>query len=149
MRIKHKLQEHNISLETSVFVRLVNKSASKMSKDDCFPDSIKEKIKNLILCIDPLMPLIKEYQCLVSNFQRNAEKFYSKAYGINSNSKVIGNLDLISTRFMLGELANNILSYMQMVNSSNTQVHVIIDKEKQGLQYVFGHIFHKFYKRFR
>ena len=91
MRIKHKLQEHNISLETSVFVRLVNKSASKMSKDDCFPDSIKEKIKNLILCIDPLMPLIKECQCLVSNFQRNAEKFYSKAYGINSNSKVIEN----------------------------------------------------------
>ena len=60
-----------------------------------------------------------------------------------------GNLDLTSTRLMLGELANNILSYMQMVNSSNTQVHVIIDKEKQGLQYVFGHIFHKFYKRFR
>ena len=98
------------------------------------------------------MPLIKVYQCLVSNFQRNAEKFYSKAYGINSNSKVIGNLDLISTRFMLGELANNILSYMQMVNSSNTQeceVDVISDKEKQGLQYVVGHIFHKFYKKFR
>ena len=146
MRTKHKLEEHNISLETSVFVRLINDSATKMSKDDCFPDS------NVILCIDPLMPLVKEYQCLVSNFQRNAEKFYSKAYGINSNSKVIGNLDLISTRLMLGELANNILSYMQMVNSSNTQeceVDAISDKEKQGLQYVFGPIFHKFYKKFR
>ena len=60
-----------------------------------------------------------------------------------------GNLDLISTRLMLGELANNILSYMKMVNISNIQVHVIIDKENQGLQYVFGHMFHKFYKRFR
>ena len=63
-----------------------------------------------------------------------------------------GNLDLISTRLMLGELANNILSYMQMVNSSNTQeceVDVISDKEKQGLQYVVGHIFHKFCKKFR
>ena len=39
-----------------------------------------------------------------------------------------------------------------MVNSSNTQeceVDVISDKEKQGLQYIVGHIFHKFYKKFR
>ena len=53
---------------------------------------------------------------------------------------------------MLGELANNILSYMQMMNSSNNQeceIDVISDKEKQGLQYVVGHIFHKFYKKFR
>ena len=152
MRANHKLQEHNTSLETSVFVRLINDSVSKLSKDDCFPDSIKEKFKNFILCIDPLMPLVKEYQCLVSNFQGNAEKFYSKAYGINSNSKVIGNLDLISTKLMLGELANNILSYMQMLNSSDTQereINVISEKEKQGLQYVVGHIFHKFYKKFR
>ena len=152
MRTKHKLQEHNISLETSDFVRLINDSATKMSKDDCFPDSIKEKIKNVILFIDPLMPLVKEYQCLASNFHRNAEKFYSKAHGINSNSKMIGNLDLISKRLMLGELSNNILSYMQMVNSSNIQeceVDVISDKEKQGLQYIVGHIFHKFFKKFR
>ena len=112
MRANHKLQEHNTSLETSVFVRLISDSVSKLSKNDCFPDSIKEKLKNFILCIDALMPLVKEYQCLVSNFQGNAESFYSKAYGINSNSKVIGNLDLIGTRIMLGELANNILSYM-------------------------------------
>ena len=58
------------------------------------------------------MLLVKEYQYLVSNLQGNAEKFYSKAYGINSNSKVIGNLDHISPRLVLGELANNILSYI-------------------------------------
>ena len=45
---------HNTSLETSVFVRLINDLASKLSKDDCFPDSIKGKFKNFILCIDPL-----------------------------------------------------------------------------------------------
>ena len=98
MRANHKLQEHNTSLETSVFVRLINDSVSKLSKDDCFPDSVKEKFKNFILCIDPLMPLVKEYQRLVSNFQWNEEKFYSKAHGINNKSKVIRNLDLISTR---------------------------------------------------
>ena len=98
------------------------------------------------------MPLVKEYQRLVSNFQGNAETFYSKAYGINKNSKVIGNLDLISTRLMLGELANNILSYIQMLSGTDTlerEIDVISDKEKQGLQYVVGHIFHKFYKKFR
>ena len=152
MRANHKLQEHNIYMETSVFVRLINDSVSKLSKDDCFPDSVKEKFKNFILSIDPLMPLVKEYQRLVSNFQGNAETFYSKAYGINKNSKVIGNLDLISTRLMLGELANNILSYIQMLSGTDTlecEIDVICDKEKQGLQYVVGHIFHKFYKKFR
>ena len=68
------------------------------------------------------MLLVKEYQCLVSTFQRNTEKFYSKAYGINNNSKVIGNLDLISTRLMLGELANNILSYIQMLSGTDTHM---------------------------
>ena len=29
------------------------------------------------------------------------------------------------------------------------EIDVISDKEKQGLQYVVGHIFHKFYKKFR
>ena len=58
-------------------------------------------------------------------------KFYSKAYGINSNIKVIENLDLICTKIMLGEMANNIFSYMQMLNGSNTQeceIDVISDK---------------------
>ena len=131
MRANHKLQEQNISLETSVFVRLINNLVLKLSKDDCFPDSIKEKIKYFILCIDPLMSLVKEYQCLVSNFQGNIENFYSKAYGINSNIKVIENLDLICTKIMLGEMANNIFSYMQMLNGSNTQeceIDVISDK---------------------
>ena len=98
------------------------------------------------------MLLVKEYQYLVSNLQGNAEKFYSKAYGINSNSKVIGNLDHISPRLVLGELANNILSYIQMLNTTDTQeceTDVISNEEKQGIQYVVGHIFHKFYKKFR
>ena len=78
------------------------------------------------------MPLVKEYQRLVNNFQGNAETLYSKAYGINNNSKVIGDLDLISTRLMLGELANNILSYIQMLSGTDTQkceIDVISDKK--------------------
>ena len=53
---------------------------------------------------------------------------------------------------MLGELTNNILSYIQMLSGTDTQeceIDAISDKEKQGLQYLVGHIFHKFYKRFR
>ena len=69
MTANHKLQEHNTSLQTSVFVSLINDSVSKLSKDDCFPDSVKEKLKHFILCIDLLMPLVKEYQRFVSNFQ--------------------------------------------------------------------------------
>ena len=98
------------------------------------------------------MLLVKENQCLLCNFQGNAEKFYSKAYGINSNSKMIRNLDHISTRLMLGELANNILSYIQMLNATDTQkceIDVISNEEKQGIQYVVGHIFHKCCKKFR
>ena len=39
-----------------------------------------------------------------------------------------------------------------MLNSSDTQereIDVISEKEKQGLQYVVGRIFHKFYKKFK
>ena len=75
MRANHKLQEHNIYLETSVFVRLINDSVSKLSKDDCFPDSVKEKFKNFILCIDPLMPLVKEYQCWSATFSEMKKSF--------------------------------------------------------------------------
>ena len=53
MRANHKLQEHNIYMETSVFVRLINDSVSKLSKDDCFQDSVKEKFKNFILHWSP------------------------------------------------------------------------------------------------
>ena len=63
---------------------------------------------------------------------------------------MIGNLHLISTRLMLGELAKNILSYIQMLSGADTQeceIEVISDKEKEDLQYVVGHIFHIFYKK--
>ena len=43
MRANHKLQKHNNFLEISVFARLINDSVSKLSKDECFPDSVKEK----------------------------------------------------------------------------------------------------------
>ena len=39
-----------------------------------------------------------------------------------------------------------------MLSGTDTQeceIDAISDKEKQGLQYLVGHIFHKFYKRFR
>ena len=51
---------------------------------------------------------------------------------------------------MLGELAKNILSYIQMLSGADTQeceIEAISDKEKEDLQYVVGHIFHIFYKK--
>ena len=31
----------------------------------------------------------------------------------------------------------------------NYQIESLPDQEKQGLQYIVGHMFHKFYKKFR
>ena len=73
---------------------------------------------------------------------------------INSNLNSFGNLKSINSQLLLGELANHILNFLNKsdemgLSGENNQIDSFPDQEKQGLQYIVGHLFHKFYKKFR
>ena len=79
---------------------------------------------------------------------------YSNIYGVNSNLNSFGNLDSIISQLLLGELANHILNFLNKSDKmglpgENYQIDSLSDQEKQGLQYIVGHMFHKFCKKFR
>ena len=74
-----------------------------------------------------------------------------KIYGINSNLNIFGNLNNIFSQLLLRELVNHILNFVHKsdeigLSGVNNQMESLPDQEKQGLQYIVGHVLHKSYK---
>ena len=75
--------------------------------------------------------------------------FNSKIYGINSNLNSFGYSNIIISQLLLGELANHILNFLNKsdemgLSGENHQFDSLPNQEKQGLQYIVEHMFHKF-----
>ena len=109
-------------------------------------------MRNITFDNEEVEKLLEQYTEVVKTFQGNAESFYSKIYGINSNLNSL-NLKSINSQLLLGELANHILNFLNKsdemgLSGENHQIDSLPHQEKQGLQYVVGHMFHKFYKKF-
>ena len=144
----------NVKLEKDELMVLIKGAASKLASDDCFPSNVRYCFRNITLDNEEVEKLLQQYAEVIKTFQSNAESLYSKIYGINSNLNSFGNLKSINSQLLLGELANHILNFLNKsdemgLSGENHQIDSFPNQEKQGLQYIVGHMFHKFYKKFR
>ena len=145
---------NNIKLEKDELMLFIKGAASKLASDDCFPFSVRDCLRNITFDIEEVEKLLEQYTEILKSIHGNAESFYQKIYGVNSNLSSFGNLDSIFFQLLLGELANHILNFLNKSDEiglpeENYQTDSLPDQEKQGLQYIVGHMFHKFYKKFR
>ena len=145
---------NNIKLEKDQLTLFIKGAASKLASDDCFPSSVRDCLRNITFDSEEVEKLLEQYTEVLKSFHGNAESFYSKIYGVKSNLNSFGNLDSIISRLLLGELANHILNFLNKSDEmglpgENDQIDSLPDQQKQGLQYIVGHMFHKFYKKFR
>ena len=133
---------------------LTKGATSKLASDDCFSSNISGWLRNITFDSEEVEKLLERNIEVLKTFNGNAGSFYSKIYGMNSNLYSFGNLDSIIFQLLLGELANHILNFVNKSDEmklpgENYQIESLPDQEKQGLQYIVRHMFHKFYKNFR
>ena len=74
-------------LELTDFSLMYQKSAQKLSTDECYPDSVIEEFKNFIASLDDLMPYYKLILSIVNSFSGDIEKFYPKIYSLQIYSQ--------------------------------------------------------------
>ena len=145
---------NNIKLEKDELMLFIKEAAAKLAPDDCFPSNVRDCSRNITFDSEEVEKLLEQYTEVLKSFYGNAESFYSKIDGVKSNLNSFGNLDSIISRLLLGELANHILNFLNKSDEmglpgENDQIDSLPDQQKQGLRYIVGHMFHKFYKKFR
>ena len=89
---------------------MYQKSAQKLSTDECYPDSVIEEFKNFIASLDDLMPYYKLILSIVNSFSGDIEKFYPKIYSLQIYSQAENYKNLrcpeIINRWMLPRQCN-------------------------------------------
>ena len=61
---------------------MYQKSAQKLSTNECYPDSVIEEFKNFIPSLDDFMPYYKLILPIANSFSREIEKFYPQIYSL-------------------------------------------------------------------
>ena len=77
-------------LELTDFSLMYQKSAQKLSTDECYPESVMEEFKNFSASLDDLMPYYKLILPVVNSFSGDTEKIYpqiNKLYSQVQNYK--------------------------------------------------------------
>ena len=156
---RHMSAKHdslNVKLEKDELMVLIKGATSKLASDECFSSNIRYCLRNITFDNEKVEKLLEQHTEVIKTFQGNAESFYSKIYGMNSNLNLnsFGNLNSIISKLLLGELANHNLNFLNKsdemaLSGENHQTDSLHDQEKQGLKYIVGHMFPKFYKKFR
>lgn len=80
------------SLPLEVFQQFVEKSALKLSKDECYSMKTCQQFVDYKLDFDTACEIFDLFKELIYNFKGNAEKFYPQFYKINYESKIVPNL---------------------------------------------------------
>ena len=61
---------------------MYQKSAQKLSTNECYPDSVIEEFKNFIPSLDDFMPYYKLILPIANSFSREIENFYPQIYSL-------------------------------------------------------------------
>ena len=151
-----KIAEQILSPDT--FKRLVQKSAVKLSVDECYPVDILSKFKIFIispLSLQDVMPCYELIKPLILKFNGDAEKFYPLFYKLFEKNQPFIGLDYHCTLLLGFELANQILAELTNAEISIDGQSIIFDKsfaemderQKSIISYLSGYIVGTFYRR--
>ena len=93
------------------FMKYVNESAIKLSKDECYSQTTRSHFEEYKLSLDEANQAYKYVREVIDEFKGNAEKFYPKLYKCVSGNSIFRNLPRSSV--ILGcEVANHVLTHL-------------------------------------
>ena len=140
-------------MDKEEFLAMIMNSAAKLSNDECFPD-INQDFQDLYISSKDLDYVFDKYYDVLEHFDGNAEKFYGDFFGVTCSLENVGNLQKSKARILMGEVANQVILYFttnthQDNSFDNLYSSFMSEMEINALQYIAGHIFHKFHSKFR
>ena len=156
---RHRKMKHQHCVEELINKRilsdLIARSCEKIIADQCFPASTRQAFDNFILndqetenIFQEILPIIKHHL--------NLDKYFQHSFNLHSKNQLFGKqIGPQSNALLQMELTNQILLYIRTefdVQPSNKEMGVkeeLTKNEIYALQYLAGHIFHKFYEKFK
>eukprot|EP00112_Aurelia_sp_Birch-Aquarium-sp1_P007430 Seg181.7 transcript_id=Seg181.7/GoldUCD/mRNA.D3Y31 product="hypothetical protein" protein_id=Seg181.7/GoldUCD/D3Y31 len=139
---------HPLRLKT-----IVLKCAEKISSDECFPSSLREKfLKELFTFTnDDAVQLWSKLRGVIDSFKGDAEKFYSGFFSLLVVNVLPSKFEeTFVTNTLMSEVANLLLSHLSGVENldGTKEPESLSVKEEKSLQYLAGSILHKLYSKF-
>jgi hypothetical protein len=131
--------------------KMVEASAKVLSIDECFPDDYREQFNNFIFTNDEAVELFHLFENVISDFEGDKECFYSQFFELCfDNDHIIKKLSTDHGTLLLHELANHVLHHLSGKKlDSSVEAKTITEKERSGIQYLSGYVFHKTYCKLR
>ena len=99
-------------LELTDFSLMYQKSAQKLSTDECYPESVMEEIKNFSASVNHFMPYYKLILPGVNSFSGDTEKFYPQIYKLYSQAENYKNLSHDCSLILSFDVVNQILAHL-------------------------------------
>lgn len=131
--------------------QMVEASAKALSVDECFPDDYRESYNNFDFTHDEAVELFSFLENIISDFEGDAESFYANFFELCFENNIIKNkLGDDHGTLLLHELANHVLHHLvgKKLNAP-VEANAITEKERSGIQYLSGYVFHKTYCNLR
>jgi hypothetical protein len=133
---------------------IVKKCAGIVATDMCLPEATRKVFENFTFSLQETNVLWEKLRPLVYEFNGDAEKFYSRFYGLLAENTLALKFDITFTNIIMSEVANHIIIHLSNINMDTTNqpakiVTSVTDKEMKCLQYISGYIVHKLHNKFR
>ena len=143
-------------LELTDFSLMYQKSAQKLSTDECYPDSVMEEFKNFNASLDNLVPYYKLILPVVNSFNGDTEKFYPQIYKLYSQAENYKNLSHNCSLVLSFDVVNQILAHLtgakihtDILVYENSDISTLTEKDISIISYLSGYVFGTFYRRLR
>eukprot|EP00794_Sanderia_malayensis_P013194 gene13194-14543_t len=94
------------------FKGFVERSAQKLSVDECYPNELMEEFKNFIFTAQDAQDSFKFIEGCITHFNGDAEKFYPKMYKCMSQNIVFKDLSKNASLVLGLEVSNHVLAHL-------------------------------------
>ena len=143
-------------LELTEFSLMYQKSAQKLSKDECYPESVMEEFKNFNASLEDLMPYYKLILPVVNSFSGDKEKFYPQIYNLYSQAVNYKNLSHDCSLILSFDVVNQILAHLSSAKIhidilvyKNSDISTLTEKDISIISYLSGFVFGTLYRQLR
>ena len=135
---------------------MYQKSAWKLSTDECYPDSIMEEFKNFnaSLSLDNLMPYYEFILPILNSFSGDTEKFEPQIYKLYSQAENCKNLSHDCCLILSFDVVDQILAHLtggkihiDILVYENSDISTLTEKDISIILNLSGYVFGTFYRR--
>ena len=130
---------------------LIEKGRAKIATDSCFPLQFREKLNNVeLFSKEEIAAFRVSIKPIFAGFKGDPEFLYRKFHEYSFSANIISNL--LGKRLgslLLTELCTNCINFLSNSDAVALEVKEFTEREIGGLQYLAGHVYHKFYCKLR